>query len=50
MSIHAAVAALNKEIEVLDKKRGRLTSLRAALLSKTALRAPSARQLRASRA
>jgi hypothetical protein len=32
MSIQAAVAALDKEIEALDKKRGRLVSLRDALV------------------
>jgi len=32
MSIHAAVAALNKEIEATDKKRARLVSLRDALV------------------
>ncbi len=32
MSIHAAVAALNKEIEAVDKKRARLVSLRDALV------------------
>lgn len=32
MSIHAAVAALNKEIEAIDKKRVRLVSLRDALV------------------
>lgn len=32
MSIHAAVAALDKEIEAIDKKRARLVSLRDALV------------------
>jgi hypothetical protein len=32
MSINAAVAALNKEIEAIDKKRSRLVSLRDALV------------------
>jgi len=42
MSIHAAVAALDKEIQAIDKKRARLVSLRDALVVEDGAEAPSA--------